>query len=172
MKTQWSDRIEECEEQFSTERNDEIRVQIQDLVIHLPVLEVGCGTQELKRFIPDGEYIGLDLTPEFEPDIVGDAQDLPLPDDRYPTVVTKNVLQHVPDWKEAISECARVSRMRTIHVERTHESPTDVTHKEPVLRRRFYPADFLETMKEEYDSAHMGPCYADGRLTVFRGTHL
>ena len=163
--TPWSDRVDVCRKQFASDRNDKIREQIACLVTELPVMEVGCGTQRLRRFV-GGAYVGVDFTPEFDPDIVADAQELPMPDNDVPVVVTKNVLQHVPDWEAAVSECHRVARERVIHAERTHDGTTTIVADEPVLRRRFNPDEFAAAM---HGTVTRYPCEADDRLTIFVG---
>lgn len=169
--TPWSGRVDECREQFSSERNEAIRQEIVEHVESTPVVDVGCGTGELKEHI-GGEYIGVDLTPEFDPDIVGDATDLPFGDNHVPTVVVKNTLQHIPDWRAAVAECCRVAADRVVVVERTHELPTEIVAEEPCLRRRFQPVD-LVTAVGDYTrptgTATLHDCETDDRLSIVVG---
>jgi len=126
------------------------------------VLEVGCGTQELKKHL-DCNYIGLDFEPGFEPDIVADARNLPFKDNAFDTVATKNLLQHLPFYEKAISEIIRVASKDIVLAERVWNRPTRIVSKTPMLRRRFNPRDLLD----ELGDAEFKISESDGRLGLF-----
>jgi SAM-dependent methyltransferase len=92
------------------------------------VLDVGCGTGELEARLAavftDASFLGLDLEEthlerararcaasgarvQFE---TGDALALPLPADAFDLVISRHVLQSVPDAPRAVAELARVAR--------------------------------------------------------------
>jgi len=71
-------------------------------------LNVGCG--------PDtwGD-VRLDVSLDYwmgnsTANIVADAQNLPFKDNSFSELRIHEVLEHLPDWKKALSECCRVTR--------------------------------------------------------------
>lgn len=86
------------------------------------LLDVGCGTAHqylaMKQQLEDFEYLGVDKTQkmvEFArkrfPDaqfVEGDIYDLPFPDCSWPIVFVRHVLTHLPSYKKALPEVARV----------------------------------------------------------------
>ena len=125
------------------------------------VLEVGAGTQELKKHL-DCDYVSCDFEVGFRPDVVGDAHCLPFRNNAFDTIVTKNVLQHVPDWREALREILRVGE-NVLMAERVWDKETKIVYREPVLRRRFNPQDLLD----EIGDAEFKISKADDRLGLF-----
>jgi len=125
------------------------------------ILEVGCGTQELKKHL-NCDYVGLDFEPRFEPDVVADARDISFPDDSFHYCTSKNVLQHIPDWREALREIFRVGE-NVLLAERVWDEETKIVYREPVLRRRFNPEDLLD----ELGGAEFEISESDGRLGLF-----
>jgi SAM-dependent methyltransferase len=75
------------------------------------LLDVGCGRKPYKDkyFSAAASYIGVDyLTDRSQPDIVASALDLPLDSESFDTVVSTEVLEHVPDPLRALREMHRV----------------------------------------------------------------
>lgn len=74
-------------------------------------LDVGCGRKPYEKtfFAGAEKYVGLDyLTDRSTPDVVGSATDIPLGDAGFDTVVSTEVLEHVPDPLKALREMHRV----------------------------------------------------------------
>jgi ubiquinone/menaquinone biosynthesis C-methylase UbiE len=68
----------------------------------------------------------------------GDVTHLQFPDGRFDAVCNFAVLHHVPDWRKAIAEVARVLRPGGLFISQDH----DVAHHDPVSRRLFkHPPD-------------------------------
>jgi len=75
------------------------------------LLDVGCGRKPYKDtyFSGAASCVGVDyLTERSQPDIVASALELPLDDQSFDTVVSTEVLEHVPDPLRALREMRRV----------------------------------------------------------------
>ncbi len=75
------------------------------------LLDIGCGNQPYREiFAPVvRQYVGLDREfPGSCPDVVGDALRLPFPAEAFDTVLLIQVLEHVPNPPDALSEIRRV----------------------------------------------------------------
>jgi len=131
------------------------------------VLEVGAGTKEFKKYVEDRRYIGVDFTPEFNPDILADAVNLPFSDSSIENVCTKNALQHVDRWERALNEILRVASRRIVLAERVHDAPTKVilVNENGVIRRRFNASDLIHPLKE-FGEVNFNLSKADGRVGI------
>lgn len=77
------------------------------------LLDVGCGRKPYKDTYFSGatSYVGLDFaTPTNQPDVVGSALDIPFEDGCFDTVVSTEVLEHVPDPLRALREMFRITK--------------------------------------------------------------
>jgi ubiquinone/menaquinone biosynthesis C-methylase UbiE len=91
------------------------------------VLEIGCGRGDVSAWlaaeVPAVRVTGVDVDPGqidlargVHPEgerlrfVVGDATDLPTDDASVDLVVAHHVFHHLPDWKDAVAETARVLR--------------------------------------------------------------
>jgi ubiquinone/menaquinone biosynthesis C-methylase UbiE len=68
------------------------------------VLEIGCGSGELSKYLKN--YVGIDIS-ERTPFIVGDAQDLPFDDNSFDLILLLDLLEHTND-KLVMNEVYRV----------------------------------------------------------------
>jgi len=140
-----------------------------ECLVEGPVLEVGAGTKELKKHIGDRRYIAVDFTPEFEPDILANAENLPFSDDSFENVCTKNALQHVERWEKALSEITRVASRRIVLAERVHDAPTKIilVNENGVIRRRFNASDLIRPLRE-FGEIKFNLSKADDRVGIIR----
>jgi 2-polyprenyl-6-hydroxyphenyl methylase/3-demethylubiquinone-9 3-methyltransferase len=103
----------------------------------LQIADIGCGAGTFSRLWTEAgcRVNGLDVNPaliriarqraaadgmeiEFS---VGSAESLPWPDGKFDIVVMPELLEHVPNWRECLSEAARVLRQEGIlHVSTTN----------------------------------------------------
>lgn len=89
------------------------------------IIEVGCASgyyYEVLRHLLGHEihYMGIDYSRALIAEarrhypsisfVVGDATALPLPNGLIDVLISGGVLPHVPDYRKAIAECARVTR--------------------------------------------------------------
>jgi SAM-dependent methyltransferase len=75
------------------------------------LLDVGCGHRPYEKtfFAGASEYIGCDyLSDRSRPDVICSALDLTFPDNSFDTVVSTELLEHVPDPQLAFREMFRV----------------------------------------------------------------
>ena len=79
------------------------------------VLDIGCANKRLRKFLPSScHYYGLDYLDtatelyQTNPDIFGDAQNLPFRDHSIDTVSLIEVLEHIPNPEKAVAEISRV----------------------------------------------------------------
>ena len=91
--------------------------QISKILSGKRILDVGCGKQELRSYLPQKtEYFGLDYyrtATEWyhsKPQIYGDAQALPFPNACMDGVLLMDVLEHLPNPQECLKEITRVLR--------------------------------------------------------------
>ncbi len=91
------------------------------------VLDIGGGNRQ----IDDARYVNLDYAPFAEPDIIGDALQLPFKNDAFDFVYSSGVFEHLKDPKKAAEEVFRVTKpggriligiafMQPIHSEGQH----------------------------------------------------
>ena len=107
-----------------------------------PVLDVGCGEGELARFLPDGEWVGVDNSPAMlarapEPNVLGEANALPFGDSSFPSVALLYVLYHLDEPRLALAEARRVLRpggLVAVAAPSRHDSPelAEVLPDEPL----------------------------------------
>ena len=100
---------------------DFVRVFVADCAEHLPlsapVVEIGARPAEgqeslanLRQIVDLAPYIGCDIQPGDNVDVVTDIHRLPFADDSLGTVLCVEVLEHVHDPLRAVEEMHRVLR--------------------------------------------------------------
>lgn len=83
------------------------------------ILEVGIAGDEKPsgsyRFFGQGnEWKTLDKNPKWNPDIVADICDSKIPDNSFDLVIMVQTLEHIWDYKKALSEIHRITRKYAI----------------------------------------------------------
>jgi SAM-dependent methyltransferase len=126
----WSDELERLHEESSRTHfldlwtRAAILEQVGNLPKHAIVLDLGCSTghlvQDLRGAYPEAILIGVDLIASglekahaLVPSarlVQADACDLPLAEHSVDVVVSANMLEHVPDDRNALAEIRRVLR--------------------------------------------------------------
>lgn len=129
------------------------------------VLEVGASSGFYSEVFKIAgyrcQYTAMDYSEEYEklayelfPDIdfkVGDARDIPYPDDSFSIVISGCVIIHIYEWEKAIAEAARVAKDYVVM------SRTPVTYSEPTtwFQKDAYSVPCLEAhfnQSELFDS--------------------
>jgi ubiquinone/menaquinone biosynthesis C-methylase UbiE len=76
------------------------------------VLEVGGGNAMMKNLLKTScrseQFISTDIAPTEHTDVVCDAQDLPFSDLEFDLVAAFNVMEHIPNTNQFLSEVGRV----------------------------------------------------------------
>lgn len=73
------------------------------------VLDIGCGSMAIKKFLPQGtKYIGIDAFPVSDEVLKMRAEDLRFEDQSFDTVLAFAVLDGLQDLLEALGEMKRV----------------------------------------------------------------
>jgi SAM-dependent methyltransferase len=98
---------------FATRHQEKIRQLVTEATKGPLVLDLGCGTKWPQTLLPKScRYVGLDYPEtakwyETKPDVFGDAQNLPFATNTVNTVLMLDVLEHIPNPRQALGEAAR-----------------------------------------------------------------
>ena len=98
------------------------------------VLDVGCGSKPYYPFFAQHatEYVGVDVVPGPQVDLIGGVEALPVADASFDLVICTQVLEHVDDPALAVRELRRVTApggrvLASTHgVQVYHPSPNDL----------------------------------------------
>lgn len=117
------------------------------------VLDLGSGGSSYHRFFPN--RVSVDIDAERKPDVVADAHNLPFKDNEFEFVLCTEMLEHVQDPPQVISEIKRVLRnggtvlLTTRFVFPLHDVPHDYWRfTEYGLRNLFKDWKVLELHRE------------------------
>lgn len=88
-----------------------LKKQIKKFSHHITgdVLDIGCGSfDRYSELFPFKKYLKMDIDKSNNPDIVGKAESIPLPDNSVDSIVCTQVLGDVYDLKKSFAEFYRV----------------------------------------------------------------
>lgn len=95
-------------------KDDGIRFEMISRLCEGTVLDVGCGTGELRKYLPVYcNYTGVDVNPTGKI-IKGSVYDLGFKDKSFDTVTLLEVLEHLEHPVDALVEIKRVTRKKLI----------------------------------------------------------
>jgi SAM-dependent methyltransferase len=96
----------------------------------MKILDVGCGVNKFEG------AVGLDNNPRTSADVIHDLGNLPypFPDNEFDLIVSRHVIEHVPDVMAFVTELYRIAkpggRIRLVTPHYTNPDwPTDPTHR-------------------------------------------
>lgn len=72
-------------------------------------LDIGCSTSGYAQYFPN--RVGLDIVKKEGVDIVGDAHQLPFPDETFENILCTEVLEHLHTPQRAVDEMWRVLKV-------------------------------------------------------------
>lgn len=79
------------------------------------VIDVGCGEKPYADFFEGARYMGVNYgMHDASPDVVGDAQQLPLKSNCADVVFSTQVIEHVPQPEKLVREAFRVLKPRGV----------------------------------------------------------
>ena len=73
-------------------------------------VKFGKGMKGYAELFAGKKYVTLDKEAKYEPDLVGDIHQIPLPDDTVDAVICKSVLEHIEEPHRAVAEIHRILR--------------------------------------------------------------
>ena len=75
------------------------------------MLDIGCGSALYKKILQeDISYVGLELDTNRNPDVVGNALELPFESACFDNLICLEVLEHLPEPEKALKEMVRVAK--------------------------------------------------------------
>lgn len=87
----------------------EMKKFIATLPTEYKLLDLGCGSKPYKNlFAGTTQYIGLDIVDGPEVDVVGNAWELPFPDNSFDVIISTQVLEHTEKVEQTVREIQRV----------------------------------------------------------------
>jgi SAM-dependent methyltransferase len=72
------------------------------------LLDVGCGLQQYRRYLPCSSYYGLEWSSSRRPTVVGDVTRIPFRDGAFDSALCTEVLEHVREPGQCLAEIRRV----------------------------------------------------------------
>lgn len=122
-------------------------------------LDIGASGSDHLEYFPNRTTLDVDASKNT--DIVGDAHNLPFPDESFEVIVCSEMLEHADDPRRVISEIHRVLKPKGLAVLTTrfafpvHDAPNDYWRFTPYgLRKLFSEFEIMEVATEG------GPFYA------------
>jgi len=113
------------------------------------ILDVGAGPYKryAELFKKVNQYMTLDINPDFKPDIIGKAEEIPLPDNTFDGIICTQVLGDILHPDKVIKEFHRVLKPKGIVL--LTEGFFAELHGEPLDFWRFTPYSLSSIFKEK-----------------------
>ncbi len=116
------------------------------------ILDVACGTCVNYELMKDLNYHGFDLTqqmldvalelyPELEGKLYnGSIQGMGFIDNEFDVVIARHIFEHIPDWREAMTECLRVAKKYCYFIFYIHptKEPEEIKYVENGTEGAYY----------------------------------
>ncbi len=117
------------------------------------IIDIGSGNSSYNRFFPN--RISVDIDPNREPDVVGDAHNLPFKDGEVEAILSTDVFEHLKDPVKAVSEMKRVLKsggkviFATRFIFPIHDSPNDFWRFTKYGLRELFKDFEIESLESE-----------------------
>ena len=72
------------------------------------MLDVGCGTQQYRKFVDCERYVGIEWNLAKRPPVVADVTQIPFADRTFDSALCTEVLEHLPEPGRCLDEIHRV----------------------------------------------------------------
>jgi SAM-dependent methyltransferase len=72
------------------------------------LLDVGCGSQQYRKFLGCREYFGIEWSADKRPPVVADVTQIPFCDAAFDSALCTEVLEHLPEPGRCLAEIHRV----------------------------------------------------------------
>jgi SAM-dependent methyltransferase len=72
------------------------------------MLDVGCGSQQYRKFVACRQYVGVEWTRHKRPPVVADVTRIPFGDRAFDSALCTEVLEHLPEPGRCLAEIHRV----------------------------------------------------------------
>jgi SAM-dependent methyltransferase len=76
--------------------------------LHGRMLDVGCGSQQYRKFVACHQYIGIEWSRHKRPPVVGDVTRIPFGDRTFDSALCTEVLEHLAEPGRCLAEIRRV----------------------------------------------------------------
>jgi SAM-dependent methyltransferase len=122
------------------------------------ILDIGCGCKPWKPLLQGFEYIGMDLDPKYELEIIGSADNIPLPENSVDGLIYSEVLEHVQNLDKALKELRRTAKndalvfISTPFVFSLHGGPYDYQRLTKFFYQEVFKKDQIILLKESNTS--------------------
>jgi SAM-dependent methyltransferase len=72
------------------------------------IIDIGCGNKPYEDLFPNNLYIGIDIDPHSNADIIASADAIPIRDEIFDLALLTEVLEHTPEPAIVLSEINRI----------------------------------------------------------------
>jgi SAM-dependent methyltransferase len=72
------------------------------------MLDVGCGSQQYRKFLVCHQYVGVEWNVHLRPPVVAEVTEIPFGEGTFDSALCTEVLEHLPEPGRCLSEIRRV----------------------------------------------------------------